>query len=133
MIVLRFYYGLTTSQIANELDCPSGSVGRWIDLVDQEDAKGTDMNELIDRLTDRLESLADTSDAHRDIDGVMAGTKRNRPETITARQSRRTLVQVAAVAIALAGVGGIIALTATQDSPGTHAPIETSSAPASGA
>ena len=30
-IVLRFYYGLTTSQIANELDCAPGSVGPWID------------------------------------------------------------------------------------------------------
>lgn len=89
------------------------------------------MNELIDRLTNRLMSLADTSDAHRDVDGVMAGTPRNRPETITARQLRRTIAKVAAVAIALAGVGGIIALTATQDSPGTHTPIDTSPAPAS--
>lgn len=89
------------------------------------------MNELIDRLTNRLESLADTSDAHRDVDSVMAGTPRNRPETITARQPRRTIAKVAAVAIALAGVGGIIALTATHDSPATQAPIETSPAPVS--
>lgn len=30
-IVLRFYYGLTTTQIAHELDCAAGSVGPWID------------------------------------------------------------------------------------------------------
>lgn len=30
-IVLRFYYGLTTEQIANEMDCAAGSVGPWID------------------------------------------------------------------------------------------------------
>ncbi len=30
-VVLRFYYGMTTAQIANELDCAPGSVGPWID------------------------------------------------------------------------------------------------------
>lgn len=30
-VVLRFYYGLTTAQIANELNCAPGSVGPWID------------------------------------------------------------------------------------------------------
>ena len=30
-IVLRFYYGLTTAQIAHELGCAPGSVGPWID------------------------------------------------------------------------------------------------------
>lgn len=30
-IVLRFYFGLTTDQIADELDCAPGSVGPWID------------------------------------------------------------------------------------------------------
>jgi DNA-directed RNA polymerase specialized sigma24 family protein len=30
-IVLRFYYGLSTARIADELDCAPGSVGPWID------------------------------------------------------------------------------------------------------
>ena len=30
-VVLRFYAGFTTDQIADTLGCPSGSVGPWID------------------------------------------------------------------------------------------------------
>ena len=31
VIVLRFYYGMSTTQIADELGCAPGSVGPWID------------------------------------------------------------------------------------------------------
>jgi RNA polymerase sigma factor (sigma-70 family) len=29
-VVLRYYAGLTTDEIASELGCPPGSVGPWI-------------------------------------------------------------------------------------------------------
>jgi hypothetical protein len=83
------------------------------------------VNELIERLTSRLETLAETAEAQRDIDGVVTGTPRTRPAMISGRQSHRTVVWVAAAVIVLGGVGGMIALASDPNSPDSQAPIET--------
>lgn len=85
------------------------------------------MNDVISKLERRLDELASSAHANRDIESVRAG----KPQTsaIAARtrhaNRRRFAVQVAAGAVLVAGVGGLIAISASDDEPVAQAPPET--------
>lgn len=83
------------------------------------------MNELTDRLSERLDRLADTAHAHRDVDAVMAGERTDHTNVATSRPKQRVLAQVAAAAVLIAGVGALITVAAVQDPPTAQAPIAT--------
>lgn len=82
------------------------------------------MNDTPERLTNRLEQLADSAHAHRDIDSVMAGTPSTHAAVTEDRSSGRVLTQVAAASIVVAGVGAIVAFGAIQDPPAAQAPTD---------
>ena len=72
---------------------------------------------LADRLTDRLEQLAGSAQAHRSVDRVMSAAPSVQAPESNARRWSRPVVQVAAVIIVLAGLGAIVAVAAGKDSP----------------
>ena len=112
-VVLRFYGGLTTEEIARELGCAAGSVGPWINRT-REDAEGPAMTDVEQLLTDHLRRRAavpppaTTSKASSrapDL-GSLVDLDDHRPR----RPTMRTIVVVAAAAAAVIAIAVVTIL-----------------------
>ena len=88
------------------------------------------MNHLADRLSEQLEQLADSAQVRRDLDRVIADASQDGAPVASSRRHRRTIAQVAAAIIVIAGVAAVIAF---EGSPATHAPASPATTPASAA
>lgn len=65
------------------------------------------MNELTERLSERLDHLADTSRAYRNIDAVMDGRRSHLASVPEPSPHRRLTLRVAAATILIIGIGAI--------------------------
>ena len=91
-VVLRFYGGFTTEEIASRAGL-RGRLGRPVDQPRaREDAEGPAMTDLEQQLTDHLRRRAAAATPRYDLEGIEQGTDDRRPSStsmITARGAGR--------------------------------------------